>query len=247
MNLNDHDEQLVQRCLDDELSPAETRQLLTRLESLSDGWRALACGFIEERNLRKAVRSERGLAESTSAFIHRPQVVQPMPPTGSIRRTMGWWGHPVTSLSLCAAIAFATGLLIPDLPERSATSRVADAGPGQSRDTIAASQSLSKPKPAGITSGSDLRDMYGQSYQVEFQPDGPGSAQSVQIPVTRDPAAWSQGFAQSNEMADRIIHTHPELREQSGDGQLRAFRVRANETEDLIFFVNERNFGLPAQ
>ncbi len=50
------DERQIQRCLDNELSPDETRLLLLQLNELPEGWKILACGFLEERSFANAVR-----------------------------------------------------------------------------------------------------------------------------------------------------------------------------------------------
>ena len=57
MLINQHDELLIQRCVDDELSPPETRALLQRLDRLDGGWKKLACELLEDRGLSKTFRS----------------------------------------------------------------------------------------------------------------------------------------------------------------------------------------------
>lgn len=58
MKLTTADELLIQRCVDDELGPAETAVLLRRLEELDLGWKSLACGLLEDRSLRQILSGE---------------------------------------------------------------------------------------------------------------------------------------------------------------------------------------------
>jgi len=112
MTLNSSTELLIQRCVDDELSAAETRALLQQLDSISGGWKCLACGLLEDRHLRRMFRPERLSAPSPPDVPARP--TRPAQPPLSATRLRHWWNHPLTSLSLCAAIAFVGGMLVSD-------------------------------------------------------------------------------------------------------------------------------------
>ena len=122
MLINEKDELLIQRCVDDELSPPETRGLLQRLDRLDGGWKKLACELLEDRGMSKAFRSPYAQATASKSrpessqpivlpAIQRPSVV----PTTARHALRNRWSHPVTSLTLCAAIAFVGGMLFPDL------------------------------------------------------------------------------------------------------------------------------------
>ncbi len=135
------DELQIQRCLDNELSPEETRRLLLRLNELPDGWKTLACGFLEERAFSHAVTGRdlvrrtgsssdpshavalsadatRGLSDVPSGvFGSVPPPGAPVPETTRPKITTPlarFWSHPMVSLSLCAAIAFVAGLIVQD-------------------------------------------------------------------------------------------------------------------------------------
>ncbi len=163
MLINEQDELLIQRCVDDELSPPETRALLQRLDRLDGGWKKLACELLEDRGLSKTFRSP--IAQSGTAaadalqkrvlptMMNRPAVV----PTAARSAFRNSWSHPVTSLMLCAAIAFVGGMLIPDLKDRGADNGVA-----------------SKPLP-----NAQLNARAADSYRIQMTPGG----QSVDIPV----------------------------------------------------------------
>ena len=96
--MNEIDETLIQRCIDNELSAGERRQLLTRLDAVSDGWKSLACGFIEEQLFADAVISE------TPAIVPTT--------TNAPTASRHWFGHPVTSLVLSIGVAFLAGVLV---------------------------------------------------------------------------------------------------------------------------------------
>ncbi len=118
--MSERDELLIQRCIDDELSSEQTRALTGRLDTLTGGWKALACGFLEDRCLRKSIetgRSAAGLSEAQPAIVATvvtdPVMMTPL--VRGIRKPLERvWRHPATSLALCAAIAFLGGLLVPN-------------------------------------------------------------------------------------------------------------------------------------
>ena len=119
MLTNENDELLIQRCVDNELTPAETRQLLRRLDCLDGGWKQLAFGFLEDRCLHAAfaqplpTKADVGLEEQGAPRALHAKQLPSIP--GSRRSTVRhWWSHPVTSLVLSTAIAFVGGLLIHD-------------------------------------------------------------------------------------------------------------------------------------
>jgi hypothetical protein len=117
-------ELLIQRCVDDELSAAETTALLRQLDGLADGWKCLACGLLEDRQLQRLLGNNPSGGSSIATIETVESVQVPLPLAVSAGTVAGqsagskslrsWWAHPVTSLSLCAAIAFVGGLLIPD-------------------------------------------------------------------------------------------------------------------------------------
>jgi hypothetical protein len=99
--MNDNDEILIQRCVDNELSTDERRALLNRLDDLPEGWKSLACSYIEDQLFEDAV------ATPTS------EAVEPLPTVAKpAAKPTHWFHHPVTSLVLSICIAFTLGLLI---------------------------------------------------------------------------------------------------------------------------------------
>lgn len=133
MQTSEHDELLIQRCVDNELSPAETQQLLRRLESLDCGWKQLACGFLEDRSLQTAFSHRQSSNADVDMVaqhaVPRDSRTEPLSTIhGSRRSTVRhWWSHPMTSLVLSTAIAFVGGMLIHD-SLRDATSPMSPSG-----------------------------------------------------------------------------------------------------------------------
>ncbi len=116
-------ELLIQRCVDDELSPADTRILLQQLDGIHNGWKCLACGLLEDRHLRRSLTTDGPVAVAIAPPVAPPATTtispQRAPQTLSSARLRHWWNHPLTSLSLCAAIAFVGGMLVSGPSSRS--------------------------------------------------------------------------------------------------------------------------------
>lgn len=183
MLMRESDELKIQKCVDNELSSQETSELLRRLDSLTDGWKTLACGLLEDRRIRSAL----SLAKPSTAQpgATRPELAQSASHTTEGRKTLvssgtddlrvikvndvvrHWWSHPVTSLTLCAAIAFVGGLLIPDIDRGKS--------PGGNNLSGVTSPTRSAHYPLAASAGN-------QQYKVELQPGG----RSVEIPVVTD-------------------------------------------------------------
>ena len=173
MLINQHDELLIQRCVDDELSPPETRALLQRLDRLDGGWKKLACELLEDRGLSKTFRSTFAqtaavVTEALQKPVLPPMLNRPLVVPAAARSALrNWWSHPVTSLTLCAAIAFVGGMLIPELKERGA-------------DNGVASKPLNNaPLNAMFPMAQNAEGRSADSYRIQMTPGG----QSVDIPV----------------------------------------------------------------
>lgn len=173
MLMRESDELKIQRCVDNELSSQETSELLRRLDTITDGWRTLACGLLEDRGIRSALpRAKPAVSESAlrNADAIKPLVAKAEDEPRVIKVNdvvRHWWSHPVTSLTLCAAIAFVGGLLIPDANNSRSSS--------DSSRTGVASPPKASQYPLASANGT-------QQYRVELQPGG----RSVEIPVVTD-------------------------------------------------------------
>lgn len=272
MLMNEADELLIQRCLDDELSPEETRQLLTRLNGISDGWKHLACGFLEERLLARGIRGRdaagsaadvRSLTQAspavpTAAQQLRPQLSQSpteqtfVSPDQRRLQQMGyWWSHPVTSLSLCAAIAFVAGLLIRGqypgqvdvanglastaAPVRSPAEQSASNG-----GTVSVGSSL--PKSAAAASG-----MLASDFRVELLPADHGVGEPIELPVAGVLARDGDTMQVPQQFVQEMRRRYAGMPQPEWNGRLRAVRVPLNDQNDLLMLVEDHNFGPPPQ
>jgi hypothetical protein len=234
--LSHQDELLIQRCLDNELSSEDKRAFLNRLDQLRDGWKTLACGLLSERSISQTLRIPAGRGDSSPTMDlqgsensssqpklnphnRRSSPNEVMSTKASLTQRMPqWWSHPLTSLALCAAIAFVAGTLVPDRAD-SPSSGIASNRPEQKNP-------FSTPALAVKTGPSE--------YSVEQLPDGSRLNQPVRIPVT-----------ESAEELGVILQQSPELRRQLEAGTVRMMRVSAEDGKDILFFVNERDRSTP--
>lgn len=163
MKLSEKDELLIQRCVDGELSAADTRSLLLRLDNIDSGWKTLACGLLEDRTLRKFSKSPDVFKIPAVASEPEKTVAVNSPASRSKSQiARHWWSHPVTSLTLCAAIAFVGGMLIPEFGGQSS-------GPSYTNSNDAISR-----QPVAMSAGTDRGP-----YHVDFSPNDGNSAVPV--------------------------------------------------------------------
>ncbi len=274
MRMNEHDELMIQRCLDDELSVHDTRLLMSRLNQVSDGWKMLACGFLQERSIARSVLGQfpenpsdfqSASAVTSPAEVAPPTLQMPKPQTASDNmsasrfettqhslprrhRLRHWWSHPVTSLSLCGAIAFVAGLLIPDydrihLAGNDSASRTAVT------DSMLRSNAAGRSKTPQQNGQSSHGAMLAADYRVQFHPDGESVREPVNIPVTRDYDTVLNALRNNDQRVRQMLLQFPELRADShaGGGQLKTVRVPLDETHDVLIFLDDRSFGQPPQ
>ena len=192
MLMRESDELKIQKCVDNELSAREASELLRQLDSMTDGWKTLACGLLEDRRIRSILTRGQNVATSRARHEHMPARISYVLPAPEVHSTVtdedakavvpkgknqprviklndvvrSWWSHPVTSLTLCAAIAFVSGLLIPDFHGTKS------AGNNSLSQTDSSVRSPLYPSAANGA----------QQYRVELQPGG----RSVEIPVVTD-------------------------------------------------------------
>jgi len=176
MLIGERDEMLIQRCVDEELSWEEIRSLLSRLDAIDNGWKSLACGLLEDRRLRRSLRFAENAAPSVvpdvSSLSDRPVVSTE---SSARRNVQHWWSHPLTSMALCAAIAFVGGVLIPDLRPDDPLNVAATALSGNLPGRISGNSVLSSASP--------MMDSGATSYRLQMTPDG----RTIDVPVYSQP------------------------------------------------------------
>ena len=131
--MNDIDENLIQRCIDNELSAEERRALLSRLDETPGGWKSLACGFIEDQLFADAAINEAQQPASATTLT------SPVPTPAR-----HWFSHPVTSLILSVSVAFLAGVLVHSEHAASESMNVADSDRSAAGRSDAATSTVSR-------------------------------------------------------------------------------------------------------
>ncbi len=114
MRMSERDEHLIQKCVDAELTRQEQLQLIERLQHVDNGWKQLACGFLEDRALREMLADPDQLQQTVPAQ-NSVTATRPAPAAlqqGTSRGIPAWWSHPIVTLGLCLALAFTGGQLM---------------------------------------------------------------------------------------------------------------------------------------
>ncbi len=97
--MTERNEILIQRCVDNELTAEQRRELLDQLDSTPDGWKYLACSFLENQLFADAaIEESRSVKQQTQSIVSAP--------------SQHWFNRPLTSLVLSVCVAFLVGLLV---------------------------------------------------------------------------------------------------------------------------------------
>ena len=89
----DRCEILIQRCVDNECSSQERQELIQLLDEQEDGWKNLACTYMEERLFESACVAK---FSSTQASVDKPIRVS--------NNQGHWFHHPAMSMLLSACV-----------------------------------------------------------------------------------------------------------------------------------------------
>lgn len=133
-------ELLMQRAVDGELTPTQRHELLECVADQPEGWKFLACAFLEEQLVAGGVRR----SAAAEPMQTEDDVVQPLKtPKGF------WYRHPVISTAVTLCLSFVLGLSVPwgrvlpsapiqttpiaSTPRRTETIPVDTTGPDRSR------------------------------------------------------------------------------------------------------------------
>ena len=116
----DKQERLIQRAIDGELSGEQRRTLLEQCGRSRDGWKSLACAFLEDQLIRQAVGDGSGLSavdDTESAVPVRP----------AARVATRWYHYPAVTVPLTMCAALLLGMLMPwdGLSERGPSAQTA--------------------------------------------------------------------------------------------------------------------------
>ncbi len=103
MTSTEHLELLMQRAADGELSEEQRHELMELVEHHPDGWRQLACRFLEEQLFSQSMRQTPLAGPPVEESIVRP-----------MSRPIGfWYHHPALTTAVTIVLAFALGLTVP--------------------------------------------------------------------------------------------------------------------------------------
>ena len=173
------EQQLLDRLVDGELSEAERRGLLARLESQSDGWRRCALAFLEAQSWSKQLRT-------FASHSAKDPAVQPAAP---VRRS--WMAGPAgTLLAAAASFLVALGLGLAWRTGAEGWGTVAEAPPAQAPETGASQLAQNEPakqtpvrpqSPAELQPG--LSDPRWGTMTVSVDGDQDGVAERLELPV----------------------------------------------------------------
>lgn len=99
--MSPQDEILIQRCVDNECSDVERRQLMARLDEIPDGWKNLACTYIEEQLFAAACATE------SNGPVGEEDVGCTIAPA-----KQHWFYRPLTSIALSACVVLLLGVIL---------------------------------------------------------------------------------------------------------------------------------------
>ncbi|MCH2202946.1 MAG: hypothetical protein MK102_13315 [Fuerstiella sp.] len=99
MNVTERLELLMQRAADGELSADQRHELLELVEYQPNGWKRLACTFLEEQLVGHSVRETPLVAP-----LAEESVVQPVQRPGGF-----WYHHPALTTAVTICLAFVLG------------------------------------------------------------------------------------------------------------------------------------------
>lgn len=133
------DERRLQRVIDNECGPEERQEFLATLDKTPDGWKTLACGFLENQLFADALGAKPG-----EPFLLGHQTTgKPAP----VKLSRGWFHHPVVSVALTACLAFLFGVLVARPFNSDRSNAIAASEPTDSGSAIAASGQLTALPP----------------------------------------------------------------------------------------------------
>jgi len=241
VHLNEKTEILIERCVDDELDAERTHSLMMDMDQIPDGWKTLACRFLEERKLRQRVAEviSGQQAASSDDAIAVPGVLSSTDSASAVKGSRNWFGHPMVSLTLCAAIAFVSGLLIPKSDGPVAGSQGAPVV-AQGNTALGGSDHTG----LGNVAEAGTRPRAVPRYTLEWTPRSGQQTAPLEIPVYQDVDDWAQNVAEDRQLVES--HRSGIFSENTGNAT-RVFRLPVNDSEDILLFVQEQDLDLPLQ
>ena len=169
--LSQHDEILIQRCVDNECTAEERRQLIARLDELPDGWKSLACTYMEEQLFAAACIADSRAGAAAVVTAEPPALPKPH-----------WFHRPAVSMVLTACVMFLIGVLVSGGLGDRTNNEIAS--PSDARPLI-------QPNEEAIVNSVPARSA--PAYQVQYEADG---ASSRTFPVYNDVSEFLSEYQQ---------------------------------------------------
>lgn len=220
--MTDRDEMLMQRCVDGESTPQERRELMERLDHASDGWKQLACSFMEEQLFANAV------CDDEVRSVTHPESSE------KLQQQRHWFHHPMMSLALSVCVAFMAGLLVRGQLAAPIAPVVADANAGveeAAKETDSSARIVPTKKvpdaAAGLVSDEGV-------YKVRLMENGEAFGE---LPVysLKDYVRQSQEYWQNSERFGG----------DSGDGQPRVKTIWLSAPDGHTYIIPVEEFTSP--
>ena len=103
MTVSERLELLMQRAADGELSVDQRHELMELVEYQPNGWKQLACTFLEEQLVGQSIRQTPPVSPPPKNLLVEP-----------VRRPTGfWYHHPSLTTAVTICLAFGLGLTVP--------------------------------------------------------------------------------------------------------------------------------------
>ena len=103
MTVSERLELLMQRAADGELSVDQRHELMELVECQPNGWKQLACAFLEEQLVGQSMRQAPPVSPPPENSL-----------VGPVRRSTGfWYHHPNLTTAVTICLAFGLGLTVP--------------------------------------------------------------------------------------------------------------------------------------
>lgn len=215
--MNQRDELLIQRCVDNECTEDERQQLLKRLDEIPDGWKNLACTYMEEQLFAAACVAELHAAPATLKKAGQ----QARTPNA---RTRHWFYHPYVSLALTSCVMFLIGVIV-----RGELLPGDRFQPPDSRSPLITSNNQSPPSTYSRSAQA------APAYTMQFESDGMAPQQ---LPVYEDVAEFFSVYEQFQQRDLRQIPAN--LRYVGGrQSELKFLRVPTDEGHSIVVPVQE--------
>ena len=213
--LTERDDRLIQRAVDGELSADDRCELTQRMRCHPDSWQQLACAFLEDQLLQRAVV---GAASKHTADVSH----QALPLPGRTKQTNAFWlRHPGLSVAVTMLMTFLLGLLVP-------WGRTAEESPGD--DVV---QSDGSGETSGVVRMTSDSAGPPSVVSVQLVQDGAAGA-GIELPVYEDIGEFSTALQSHLGTLDSGFDEFPDGFRPSRIGSVQVFRIQLPDGRQIV-------------